>query len=142
MNVSLRPASLDDATAIVHLLRELGYPGAEAFIERRLRELQSRTDTLLQVAEVGGVVVGVIALQFVPQLALPRDFCRVTYLCVAGGARGLGIGARLEAWAQDEARLRNCHRIELHCNAHRVDAHRFYDGLGYVESPKYLVKAT
>ena len=141
MNVQLRPPTLADAPALVDLLRQLGYGGAEAFIERRLRELGSHPDALLQVAEADGTVVGVIALHFLPQLALPRDFCRIAYLCVDARARSLGIGARLEAFAVREAQRRGCDRIELHSGERRVDAHRFYARQGYAESPKYLVKS-
>lgn len=140
MSLVLRQARAADAEALVHLLAQLGYPGTGEFIERRLRELEDHADALVHVAEADGVVVGVISIHFVPQLALARDFCRIAYLCVADRARGLGIGAQLEAWAQEQARLRNCDRIELHSSARRVDAHRFYGRLGYAESPKYLVK--
>lgn len=140
MSVRLRPAAPHDAAALVELLRQLGYPGAEAFIEARLRELIVHPDALVEVAEADGVVLGMIAVHFLPQLAVAGDFCRIAYLCVHERARGLGIGARLEAFAVDAARRRGCDRIELHSAARRVDAHRFYARLGYEESPKYLVK--
>lgn len=141
MPVNLRPAELDDAAALVDLLAQLGYPGAQAFIELRLRELLSHPDASLLVAEMEGAVCGFISLHFVPQLALAGDFCRVSYLCVADGARSLGVGALLEQAAVAQARRRGCDRIELHSSARRTDAHRFYARQGYVESPKYLVKS-
>lgn len=140
MNILTRPAAAADGAALVELLRQLGYPGTDAFIARRLRQLADHPDALLLVAEADGVVLGFISLHFMPQLALAGDFCRVSYLCVAEQARGLGIGARLEALAVTEAHKRGCDRIELHSNARRVDAHRFYARLGYMESPKYLMK--
>ena len=67
---------------------------------------------------------GFIGLHFIVQLALPGDFCRITYFCVSEAARGLGVGRELEETA---ARLaRGCDRIEVHCHERRVDAHRFY----------------
>jgi len=36
--------------------------------------------------------------------------------------------------AIDEARRRGCHRVQLTSNKHRVDAHRFYERLGFVRS--------
>lgn len=140
MNVQLRPARADDAPALVDLLAQLGYEGTGAFIAERLRALEAHPDSLLQVAAAEGVVLGVISVHFVPQLALAGDFCRVSYLCVADRARGSGIGARLLAFAETEARRRGCDRLELHSSTRRVDAHRFYFREGYVESPKYLVK--
>lgn len=140
MTVRLRPATQQDAPALVELLLQLGYPGTQAFIAGRLRALVAHPDSLLQVAELQGAVAGVISLHFVPQLARSGDFCRVSYLCVSEHARGSGIGARLLAFAEAEARRRGCARIELHSSSHRVDAHRFYAREGYVESPKYLMK--
>lgn len=140
MTVELRPATPQDAPALVELLLQLGYPGTQGFIAGRVRELVAHPDSVLQVATLDGVVLGVISLHFVPQLARAGDFCRVSYLCVADGARGGGIGARLLAFAEAQARRRGCARIELHSGAHRLDAHRFYAREGYVESPKYLMK--
>jgi GNAT superfamily N-acetyltransferase len=140
MNLLLRPATLQDAPALADLLGQLGYPGTEGFVAKRLRQLAAHPDALLQVAEAGGAVLGFISLHFIPQLALPGDFCRVSYLCVAQQARSRGVGAQLEAFAEREARARGCDRIELHSHERRTDAHRFYRRQGYVESPKYLVK--
>ncbi|HVE54057.1 MAG TPA: GNAT family N-acetyltransferase [Ramlibacter sp.] len=140
MNVTTRAARDADAPALVELLRQLGYDGAETFIARRLAELAAHPDALTLVAEGEGQVLGVISLHFVPQLARAADFCRISYFCVAEQARSLGIGALLEGLAVDEARRRRCDRIELHSSSRRVDAHRFYARQGYVESPKYLMK--
>jgi predicted N-acetyltransferase YhbS len=66
MKVRLRPATMADAPALVHLLQALGYPGTEAFIAERLRQLASHPDGLVQVAEVEQVVLGFISLHFIP----------------------------------------------------------------------------
>lgn len=139
--IELRTARVEDAAALVPLLAALGYPGAEAFAERRVAQLLAHPDALLLVAEGPHGLLGFISAHFIAQLALPGDFCRISYLCVAQGTRGAGIGARLEAAVVDEARRRGCDRVELHSHARRVDAHRFYARHGYVESPKYLVKS-
>lgn len=140
MKVRTRPALAGDGPALVELLRQLGYPGADAFVGRRLRQLAADPDALLFVAEGEAGVLGFISLHFIPQLALARDFCRISYLCVAEGARSGGVGAVLEELAVMEARRRRCDRIELHSGERRTEAHRFYARQGYAESPKYLVK--
>lgn len=136
----LREAHPQDAPALVRLLAQMGYPGAEAFIERRLAQQLDHPDALLLVAEVNGRVLGFMSLHFIAQLALAGDFCRLSYLCVNEQARGLGIGALLERHAVKEARRRGCDRIELHSHERRTAAHRFYFREGYEESPKYLMK--
>jgi GNAT superfamily N-acetyltransferase len=140
MQLTIRPARATDAEALAELLRQLGYEGTDRFLAQRLEQLAAHPDAVTLVAADGDAVLGVISLHFVPQLALAGDFCRISYFCVAQQVRSLGIGARLEALAEEEARRRGCDRIELHSSQRRVDAHRFYARQGYVESPKYLMK--
>lgn len=136
----IRPARLADAPAIVELLDALGYPGTAPFIAERIAQMEDHPDAELVVAEFDGEVAGVLSLNFMPQLALAGDFCRVSYLCVDARSRGAGIGALLERHAVERARARGCDRIELHCHARRTDAHRFYARQGYEDSPRYFVK--
>ncbi len=138
--LAIREAVLADAPALSRLLAQLGYPATQPFLERRLLQQLSHPDTRLLVAHAGAEVLGFISLHIIPQLALAGDFCRVSYLCVEEGSRGLGVGALLEQYAEQHARTLGCDRIELHSNARRHAAHRFYARVGYEESPKYLVK--
>lgn len=137
----LRPATLEDSPAIADLLAQLGYPGTESFLVERIAQLLTHPDAWLRVAEDDeGRLLGFIGLHFMAQLALPGDFCRITYFCVGDAARSAGVGRELEAAAEAEARARGCDRIEVHCHERRADAHRFYYRQGYEESPKYLMK--
>lgn len=139
--VEIREASVGDCAAIAILMTELGYPGTESFIEARISQLLAHEDAELWVAVVGGEVVGVISLHFIPQLALAGDFCRISYFCISETAQRSGAGSLLEAKAAEIARQRKCDRIELHCDQRRHAAHRFYSRRGYIESPKYLLKS-
>ena len=139
--VEIEAPNLADAPAISALLDALGYPGTEAFMERRIAQLIAHPDEALLVAVDDGEVIGVISLHFIPQLALNGDICRISYLCVSERARGRGVGALLEEHAESLARQRGCDRIELHCHERRTDAHRFYHRQQYLESPKYLYKS-
>ncbi len=138
--LEIRQATTQDADAITRLLTELGYPGTEVFIKGRLARLLSHPDETLLIAALNGTVAGVISLHFIPQLALPGDFCRISYFCIAETSRNSGIGAALESRAEEIAREQGCDRIEVHCHSRRTDAHRFYARQGYIESPKYLFK--
>ncbi|MEM7064214.1 MAG: GNAT family N-acetyltransferase [Cyanobacteria bacterium P01_B01_bin.77] len=139
--VTIRTAHPSDAETISELLTSLGYTGTRPFIRDRIAQLLDHPDEKLLVASNGANVIGVLSLHFIPQLALARDFCRISYFCVDESARGAGTGAALEAQATELAQIRGCDRIEVHCHARRVDAHRFYARQGYTESPKYLVKS-
>ncbi|MFH7245703.1 MAG: GNAT family N-acetyltransferase [Spirulina sp.] len=139
-SLQLRPATVADTAVIARLLDDLGYPGDLNFLTRSIQRQLDHPDAILLVAVVDDAVVGVISLHFIPQLALPGDFCRISYLCVSPKARGQGIGTALESRAYEMAQAQGCDRMEVHCHSRRVDAHRFYTRQGYTESPKYLVK--
>ena len=138
--MEIRPATLADAAKIADLLTQLGYPGTEKFIREKILELTGHPDGDLAVAVEEGEVLGFIALHFIPQLGLAGSFARISYLCVDDGARGRGVGGRLETYCEQRARERGCDRIELHCHSRREQAHKFYRRQGYEESPLYLMK--
>jgi GNAT superfamily N-acetyltransferase len=138
--MEIRIATEADAEKIAGLLAQLGYPRSEGFIREKIRELTSHPDGELSVAVDGGKVVGFISLHFIPQLALPGDFARISYLCVDESVRSQGVGQRLESYCERRAREHGCGRIELHCHSRREQAHRFYFRQRYEESPKYLMK--
>lgn len=138
--MTIRTGELADSGAIAALLTELGYPTTAALVAANLPRQLAHPDAALLVAVENGAVVGFIALNFIPQLALAGDYCRISYFCVASEARSRGIGAALEAAACDLARARGCDRMEVHCHSRRERAHPFYYRQGYLESPKYLTK--
>ncbi|MGB3201489.1 MAG: GNAT family N-acetyltransferase [Nodosilinea sp.] len=138
--MQIRPGELADSEAIAALLTDLGYPTAAALVAANLRRQLVHPDAALLVAVENKAVIGLTALNFIPQLALAGDFCRISYFCVAPEARGRGVGAALEDAACELAQARGCDRMEVHCHSRRERAHQFYYRQGYTESPKYLQK--
>ena len=86
----IRDAEIKDAAAIAALLGELGYPGTEDFAPTRSRASSRIRTRACWSRKPDGGVLGFIGLHFIVQLALPGDFCRITYFCVGG---------RRAAWA-------------------------------------------
>ncbi len=138
--MEIRPATLADADKLADLLTQLDYPGTQEFIQEKIVELSRPPDAELAVAVQRGEVLGFISIHFIPQLGLAGAFARISYLCVDETARGKGIGARLVSYCEQLSRDQGCDRIELHCHSRRERAQRFYQGQGYEESRKYLVK--
>jgi GNAT superfamily N-acetyltransferase len=138
--MQIRDGQVEDSEAITRLLAELDYPAAQDWVASRIREQLPHPDMELMVAVEGQQVLGFISVNFIPQLALPGDFCRISYFCVSALARGKGVGKGLEAAVCSLAVARGCDRIEVHCHARRAQAHQFYQRQGYAESPKYLLK--
>ncbi|WP_312930087.1 hypothetical protein [Stutzerimonas nitrititolerans] len=72
--VEIEAPNLADAPAISALLDALGYPGTEAFIERRIAQLIAHPDEALLVAVDDGEVIGVISLHFIPATGVERRY--------------------------------------------------------------------
>jgi ribosomal-protein-alanine acetyltransferase len=56
---------------------------------------------------------------------------RVYSLAVWPAARGMGIGGRMMARAEREARMRGCNRMRLEVRMDNIPAIRLYEGLGF-----------
>lgn len=139
--MQIRDARVEDSTAISELLIALDYPCTKDFVEPKIAQQLAHPDARLLVATDKRQVQGFISLNFIPQLGLDGDFCRISYFCIAPNLRSKGIGAALEAKCVELAKERGCDRIEVHCHERRAAAHRFYYRQGYFESPQYLIKS-
>jgi GNAT superfamily N-acetyltransferase len=129
MDPTIRDARAADARAIAALLTQLGYPSHADAVEERLDRLWVVGDRVI-VAEVDGVVVGVVHLQVTPALERERPAGKLGALVVDEAHRGQGIGRALFDAVEQEARLRGCELIYLTTAERRDDAHAFYERLG------------
>jgi GNAT superfamily N-acetyltransferase len=90
---------------------------------------------ILLVAESAGEIVGTMQLSFLPGLARRGALrAQIEAVRVAAGMRGSGLGAAMMAWAIDESRRRGCALVQLTTDKSRLDAHRFYQRLGFIPS--------
>ena len=144
MTLLIRPAVEADLPIIVALLaedmlgRERDDPSLplDAGYARAFAEIQRRPDQHLMVGELGGEVVATFQLTFVPGLARKGAWRGVIEAVhVRGDKRGQGLGAQLIAWAVEPARTRgDCPFLQLTSDKRRLDAHRFYERLGFQRS--------
>jgi ribosomal protein S18 acetylase RimI-like enzyme len=131
MTVTFRRATPADLEPIASLLTELGYAStAPDVVDRVQRSLHSETSCLL-LAKSEDDVIGLISAELVPYFPNGSTVCRVTALVVAARHRSRGFGEKLLAHATDFAREHGCSGIELTSAHHRLDAHRFYERLGF-----------
>ena len=127
---TIRLANVTDADAISGLFTQLGHPaGPEAVAARLERFAQTGEEAL--VSELGGEVVGVTALSVMPTLHRPTSVGRMSVLVVSEAVRGRGVGRALVAAAEARLAERGCALVEVTSNQRRVEAHAFYEGLGY-----------
>jgi len=90
---------------------------------------------VLVVAELAGEIVGTMQLSFLPGLARRGALrAQIEAVRVAESSQGAGLGTAMIGWAIDEARRRGCALVQLTTDKSRLDAHRFYQRLGFVAS--------
>lgn len=137
---NIRFATSADAEDIRNLFEQLGYPQTLEFIQQKLELLfDSKSDEVI-VYDINGLVVGCILLHFSTQIVFQKDFMAITYFVVDENHRSLSIGKKLEAFACERAKDRNCELIEVFSMEQRTDAHRFYIREGYEEVRKMFNK--
>jgi ribosomal protein S18 acetylase RimI-like enzyme len=134
MAVTLRPAQVADAEQVASLMTELGYPSTAVGVKDRLHDsLNSRTSCCV-VAQGDNEVIGLMCAELMPYFPTGSTICRVTSLVVSSRHRSRGVGERLAAAASAFAREHTCSGIEVTSAERRVDAHGFYQRLGFART--------
>jgi GNAT superfamily N-acetyltransferase len=142
--VELRRATVDDVAAIVSLLVDdpLGRTREQDADRSDLSPylaafaaLDSDPAQLLVVAADGARLVATMQLTFIVGLARRGSRrLQIEAVRVAASHRGNGLGAAMMGWAVEYARQRGCVIVQLTSDKSRIDAHRFYQRLGFVAS--------
>jgi ribosomal protein S18 acetylase RimI-like enzyme len=141
---TIRRARRDDVGAIVAMLADDPLGSARERLENPLpppyfeafERLDRDRNIQLVVAEDGeGALVGCLQLCILPGLS-SQGASRglIEDVRVVTRRRNRGIGEQLVQWAVAEARARGCKLVELLTHNTRVDAQRFYVGLGFQPS--------
>ncbi|MFH8749391.1 GNAT family N-acetyltransferase [Streptomyces rimosus] len=137
----IRRASEDDLPAIVAMLADdpLGAtretPDDLAPYRTAYERLAADPNQHLVVAVRDDRPVGTLQLTVVPGLSR-RGSSRsiIEAVRVHSDERGNGLGTRLIEWAVEESRALGCRLVQLTSDATRIDAHRFYERLGFEAS--------
>ncbi|MGP8300474.1 GNAT family N-acetyltransferase [Streptomyces inhibens] len=89
----------------------------------------------LVVAVREGRTIGTLQLTVIPGLSR-RGATRsiIEAVRIHRDERGGGLGTQLIEWAVTESRTLGCQMVQLTSDATRIDAHRFYERLGFEAS--------
>ncbi|MFN8631607.1 MAG: GNAT family N-acetyltransferase [Chloroflexota bacterium] len=129
-NVTVRPATADDAERLASLLTDEGYPAGSSDLASRIERYAALGSQVL-VAEAGGDVVGFITVLVLPRFEVDALFARITSLVVDAGVRERGIGHLLMQAAEAQAKEAGAAWLEVTAGHHRPDARRLFESLGY-----------
>jgi GNAT superfamily N-acetyltransferase len=140
MNLTFRPATIDDLPAIVRMLVD-DFLGAtredatEPLDERYVtafNEIDVSDTNELIVTELDGAVTGTMQLTFIPGISrLGSRRLLIEAVRVSSKLRGQGIGKKMILWAIERAKDAGCGSVQLTSDNARKDAHRFYEDLGF-----------
>nr|WP_281409596.1 GNAT family N-acetyltransferase [Martelella sp. HB161492] len=141
----IRQAGEDDLPALIAMFAadDLGGHGdttdAAALPDYRaaFHHIASSPYETLYVAELDGTVVGTFQTMLTRSLTgRGGKSLIIEAVQTRSDVRGHGIGGKMVAYAIDEAKRLDCRLVQLMSNAKRLDAHRFYERLGF--SPSHL----
>ncbi len=139
--ILIRPASPDDAAALVPLIGELGYDVSTEILQENLRRLAQGPTDRVWVAESEAGIVGLVSVHLTPLFHAAGYLGRITALVVREGSRGSGIGSELMREAVAFCWAAGCERVELTSGDHRPEAHRFYEKAGFaIHSRRFLIR--
>jgi GNAT superfamily N-acetyltransferase len=86
----------------------------------------------LIVAERDGEVIGTLHLMFLPSVSFQGGLrAQVESVRVDKRFQSQGIGSQMMKWSIERAKQRGAHMVQLTTHKTRVDAHRFYERLGF-----------
>ncbi|GAA0940199.1 GNAT family N-acetyltransferase [Kribbella koreensis] len=140
-DVVIRRATATDVPGIVAMLAddEIGAgretPADLTPYRAAFTAIDADPNQFLVVAERNGELIGTLQLTVIPGLSRQgATRALVEAVRVASSARGLGLGTTLMQWSIEEARARGCAILQLTSDKARVDAHRFYQNLGFAQT--------
>lgn len=138
-DVSFRLATAEDLPAVLDLLVAAGIDEREDLeLEGALAVwplMQARGAELLLMEQGSGAgrqLLGTLTLYILPLLAHRQaSEALVEDVAIAPQAQGQGLGRRLIHEAMRRASAAGCYKLALSSNQRRVQAHAFYERLGF-----------
>ena len=110
-------------------LEEASFP-TDRITRRNLRRLLQSPSAYCVGAYLDGELVGSLVVLFRSNSASARVYS----IAVAGQVRGMGIGRRMMAKAEREAKARGCTRMRLEVRMDNTAAIRLYESLGFADT--------
>ena len=143
MTVSFRQATIKDLPEIVVLLADDVLSAERERVEQPLPveygtafdAIEAQPGNEILVGERDGHVVACLQLTIIPGLShCGMTRALIENVRVLSRLRGQGIGTQFLSFAEARARASGCRLVELTSSKSRLDAHRFYERLGYRQS--------
>ncbi|MFS0871983.1 GNAT family N-acetyltransferase [Paenibacillus xylanilyticus] len=129
----IRQAESRDAEAIESLYRELLPNNLDTkVLGERIEEIKNNPNSFLLVYEMNQRVIGTAHLHIcLDALVENRPFGVVERVIITEHVQSKGYGSELMKYIEDLCIQKNCVKVFLTSGATRIEAHHFYEKLGY-----------
>ncbi len=157
MTASIREATSNDLPRLIELLYEsdilhwnalpdhFAIPGEPARAEDYVNHLLDEENGVILVAELEGVVIGLIQLAVFDERSGPyrrkHPHAHIGDIVVSGEHRRAGVGRMLMAAADGWAKARGAEEIELTVWDFNSDAIALYESLGYTITKRTMLRS-
>jgi GNAT superfamily N-acetyltransferase len=139
MNLSIRPATIEDLPEVLRLYREAGVERDASLTltdaKQWLQQIQQYPSYTLWVAilkELSDRRVGTFALLVMDNLVHHGSPAGIVEgVAVDPEFQGQGIGRQMMQVAMARCRAAGCYKLSLSTNLRRKEAHAFYESLGF-----------
>lgn len=138
---NIREATDQDTAAIALLITQLGYETTEDEMRNRMQRIGADTQYVSLVASNEKSVTGFLGLAFGLYYEYNGIYARIVVLSVAPEAQCEGLGRKLVAAAEEIAKARGAITFIVNSGLQRPEAHKFYEGLGFLWKSKAFYKA-
>jgi ribosomal protein S18 acetylase RimI-like enzyme len=103
--------------------------------EDALEAISRDENQFFGVADLGSKPVGCFQISFIPGLSRRGMWrAQIEAVRIARALRGQGLGTMMMQWAIARARERGCGLVQLNSDKARLEAHNFYETLGFEAS--------
>jgi GNAT superfamily N-acetyltransferase len=122
-----------DAEAIASLMPDLGYEATPTVVLARFQQLMKLPGERILIARLDEQIVGLCHAKAIWRLD-SDGYGEIMTLVVRAGFQRQGIGRVLVQEASKWIFATGFKRVRLGSGVHRVDAHRFYEALGFIKN--------
>jgi GNAT superfamily N-acetyltransferase len=129
--LTIRTVELKDSETLARLVTQLGYPTSVAQMHQRLTTILSLPEYHTFVACMSDRVVGTATVWLGHAIEFDGQYGRVTAVAVDDSVRRQGVGRALLQDVEHWLRAQDAAMVTLTSAAHRREAHKFYESLGY-----------
>lgn len=129
--IVIRKVEESDIDGIAPLCSQLGYPCTSEEVIGRINKLMDDDDHVIFIAmNLDGNIVGWVH-SYIYKLFYADKAAEIGGLVVDESVRRLGVGYKLMKAVEEWARLKECGVVGVRSNSKRVEAHKFYQDIGY-----------